>query len=669
MPPKPGEMQWKRIEDFSPGIHYDTGAAYSTGGSTAGFTGQAAGAVGDYPPGSADPYATYNCIARPTGGLGPLPAMTEKFVWPQTIPYTTTVVAMTNHQLQASGSTTETILGYEYDDGVYHYFSLFALNAGLTNGVEPVTAASETGGNTVTLVVAGTYNIGDYIKVMGTFTGTGWAGISTYSSVYGIGVYQITGTGVGTVTFVYTPAGLSGTPTLTNVSVAQVIASNRLTSNGSIVFGCPYPQYTRMSATNPTTTPGSPTVIIPWAENIPSAWFGSGYIFTYVNPSVPGSYKAGNLVSATPMGQVVCHQNRVISFAYGGYEWANGSYVFNNEQLNFTDPPNSIDYAAQNTFFGVEEPFGYGAAGSISAGELFLVKRRGGGLIVSGDVVNPTVTVLPGVQSTGNMYGRAAQGTMGLVYCSYAQGCWVWNGSNVSSKISPQLDNNFFLVGPAYGLNAGDGSSNYGFFCEAVGDKLYVSNNWVYDTITQSWWTYFPRPGQDPNNTGYNLFWYENLDGNVAYAAPLQFDGAAGGDQTYMLEFQSGQLASYWSWKSNPIKVSENRLVEVREIIARFSLLGTQATTGTPQVTITVFSNGVAVGSVTTEPGQITNTPTDIRLPIGPGVTAGQNAYQTDDLVVQVYAQNTAGYAAPTLHHIDIGYRERQHIPTTSVPV
>jgi hypothetical protein len=200
---------------------------------------------------------------------------------------------------------------------------------------------------------------------------------------------------------------------------------------------------------------------------------------------------------------------------------------------------------------------------------------------------------------------------------------------------------------------------------------VYFSNNYVFDTTTGGFWTYFPRPGQDPNHTGYNLFWYEDVDNDYAYAAPLQFSGTGSGvgtpDQTCLFQFRSSQLASYWSWKSNPIHIAENRMVESREVVVRLSALGSISDVGAPQAVIKVFASGALVGQVTTPPGAITNVPNDIRMPIGPGQIAQGNAYADHDITVQVYAFNPTGGAAPFMHHIDIGYRERQHIPTTGV--
>ena len=90
----------------------------------------------------------------------------------------------------------------------------------------------------------------------------------------------------------------------------------------------------------------------------------------------------------TAAGYSFVHQSRIVNAVGISYDWPGSSFSVN-EQICFTDPPNSTTYGAQNEVFVAEEPYGYGAWGSISAGELFMAKQRGGGLIVSGDIFSP----------------------------------------------------------------------------------------------------------------------------------------------------------------------------------------------------------------------------------------------------------------------------------------
>jgi len=584
-PPQKRGLQWKRISDFTPGIWDSTGLASQPY--------RAAGALANYPEGSADPYATYNCIGRPTGGLAPLPAMTGTWNWQaDSLPATTIyIVGLLVHGQMLNGLT-EAFVAIEYDTGsgsTAHVFDSYSFN-----------------------VVVGT-NTSSY-----------------YNRIY------------------------------YNTAVTQ----------GTNVFGSPYPFMTRAapSQSTATVTPGNPCIVFYANPACNTQGPGQGATLVYPDPQAPTLFVPYNNSGAYGGGQIFGHQDRIVQLSYTqNFSWPplypeSSNIFFTNEEFNYSDPPNSLAALAGETFFAVEEPYGYGAVGSMSAGELFVIKRRGGAIYVSGDLVSPTVSYFSGVQPTGDFYGRAGAGTTGLFYGSLGQGAWVWNGGNTSQKISRQLDDNFFLIEGASGLTAGQGvATNYGFFFEPVGDKVYCSNNWLYDTSTGGWWTYFPRPAQDPTHTGYYLFWYNMVDGQVAYAAPLFFRGT--GDTTWLMEFDETIPASYWSWKSNPIRVSENRLVDAREIVCRFSAIGQPLTCS---AVIQVMNGATVLGQVTVAPGGITATPVDIRLPIGPGETNTTNPYAVQDLTIQIYASNSGtGAPAPILHWIDIGYRERAHIPTT----
>lgn len=643
-------LQWKRVEDFSAGIHYDTGLAFAEV-----LPGNASGAYGDYPPGSADPYGTYNCMARPTGGLAPLAKMTST----QTVGILGGAAAnITN--VSAATHAVLTITGAPFKSG-----QVVTLAGIVMTGV---TAPS---GNFILTFISGSNYSIIYNTVGGTYvsggTATPYLGANTVVGLFTAHDQLNVAANETIVSFEYDDGSShfanvwslqSGTSTFTN------ILSFNGNSAGSNVFGSPYPSWSRMANSAPTTTPGQPVLVFPL--NPDANQTGLNAIYVYPDPATPNLYPPLNLTTGSGVanvGQVIAHQNRILTFGVSYFAWppvAGASDLVTNEVINFTDPPNGITMVNAQTYFGIEEPFGYGASGSISAGELFLVKQRGGGLVVSGDIVSPTVTFFPGIQPTGAMYGRADSGPAGLFYGSNAQGYWNWNGGNTSTKISNQLDNGFFTI-PDWNISAGNSTpTNFGFYTECVGDKVYVSNNWVYDTVTNSWWTYFPRPGQDPNHTGYNLYWYSNVDGEVAYAAPLTFTSA---DTHFSFRFDQTLPSAYWSWKSNPIILSQDRLIDVRELLFRFS---SSPESINPTAQITVYSGGNVVGSVSTNAGQITHTPTSIRCPIGPGVTAGSNAYAAQDLTFHIYA--TDGTAAPILHWIDIGYRERQHIPTTGVP-
>jgi hypothetical protein len=423
-------------------------------------------------------------------------------------------------------------------------------------------------------------------------------------------------------------------------------------------FGSPYPQMTRAAASAPTTTPGNPVCVFPVASfAYPNAT--AGQLFMYPNPGTPTSYTPLKLITdGAPQsltGMVLVHENRVVVLANKGYGWPLGGaavYVIN-EEINFTDPPNSTTYPSQ-TATGqqlvavAEEPYGFGCGGSISSGELFLVKRRGGAALINGDLFAPTSIIpLPGVQSTGQGYGNADSGQQGLAYCSINQGAWLWNGSNTSQKISSQLDDSFFMTANA--------AIYLSWYCKWVGDKLYFSNNWMLDTRTNSWWRYYP----DDTQGGRTFFWIQpDGTGSSIYCSPLVFTSA---DTHYLYRFDETLPATTWQAQLLPIRLTENRFVELRQVVVRASSnLGNGAAT----VEVLVYNGATLVGHVTT-PATIGTRPTMIRMPIG-SANAGANAYASEDLTIRIVANGNGG-AAPNVHSVSLGYNQRAHAPTIGV--
>ncbi len=255
-------------------------------------------------------------------------------------------------------------------------------------------------------------------------------------------------------------------------------------------------------------------------------------------------------------GQVVCYGNRILCLAGVNFGWPAGGGFDTNEEINFTDPPNSAFFGFQQTVLAAEDPFGYGGASSVSAGELFIIKKRGGGVVVTGDIFSPNVTFLPGVQPTGGMYGQAGAGSVGVFYCSLQNGAWLWNGGNTSQKISTQLDENFFLP-PEFTTMGGN---NYGYFVQCIGDKAYFSNNWMYDMTLGSWWKYFP----DESQNGRNYFWVNPVSGRYIYAGVLSFTGTG----VFMAQFDTQTPAQTYQWCSLPLALaSPFQVSDIREVV------------------------------------------------------------------------------------------------------
>lgn len=409
------------------------------------------------------------------------------------------------------------------------------------------------------------------------------------------------------------------------------------------MWGCPFPFYTRARSATPTTKPGTPVLIFP--SNYDAS--ANGQLWAYPSPTARGTIGAKTIRGATsaPTGRAFGFANRIVTIGVTSYTWPRGSSLASAELINFTTPPNSYTYGKQTTVFAAEDPFGYGCVGSISTGELLMVKREGGGVVVNGDVFSPSsVLYLPGIQPTGSLYGKPAATNEGLFYCSEAQGAWLWNGGNVSVKVSRQLRDSFYDVGAAQLTT----NNNIGFYAQRWGKLVVFSNNYVYTTTSQSWWVLYPNATSgDAKTPGRTYFWFNpGVRGFELWASPWKLTAS---HKDWLCIFTSLVPAPHYQWESLPIHVVQtaNHVVDVREIVVRASV-PTGSAAGALTVTVGSFS-----ATVTVSP----HVPTPYRLHVGTG------ALGLDDIRITLHGDNTTtGASPPIVHSIDVAYEQRAHV-------
>jgi len=329
----------------------------------------------------------------------------------------------------------------------------------------------------------------------------------------------------------------------------------------------------------------------------------------------------------------------------GSYTYAGG-----NEMWTYTDPPNGLALLDSIEVFVQEDPNGYGAWGSQSASELFLVKNRIGGVVISGDLNSPTVTVLPGVTPTYGLMSRGASTSIGFVYASQDRGLWAWNGGNTSQKISENLDDNFMLNGevagptPTVPIERGPVVDIHRW-----GDWIVCTNDWLFDTNLGGWWKL-------PTGTlgdGQNHQWFQSSsDGNTLYAA-YAVPSASCAIDVYTRINTSGNVtpSSTFSWESYPIRpptVTKNRNIDIREVTVRAQGKGT--------VTVALTGLQGATGGVVSPSSTLTfETTPDITQPSVQRITGGLNA-QDVQIALTSTAESTG--AAPIIYSVAIGYTE-----------
>ncbi|HXA31485.1 MAG TPA: hypothetical protein VNV87_04430 [Acidimicrobiales bacterium] len=523
------------------------------------------------PLGSAQVTNTFRCISLPTGGLAPLPAIDKVFDLPLPV------------------ADAGTSLGYFNIDGFFAF------------GPVGPPAASASG------IVDDLFVIIEYLDSAGTHR------VATY---YRIDLITITPT----------------VDTLKSISSTQNPTAEQYRASSFTVD--------RMNPTSPYLTPGTPVVVADWS---PPGFAADQHIWAFPAPNAPSVTAAVDIASAMA-GRVLGHQGRILVFqdvtnAFGANS---GDEIPTNEQLNFSDPANSYNTASPTSTIGTQQevfmqeyPNGYGAFGSIAAGELFLVKNQGGGLIASGDIANPTITRLAGVTSTGGVGSIAASTPTGLVYYSRNNGVWSWNGADSSTKISDFLEDDF-----VHYPNGPDVVISFSYQLQEWGDWILATNGYLYDTNSSAWWRL-----DDPST--YVPQWYSrSFFAESMYAVPMRINNTT--KVGAVRRYNRLKPAHSFSWQGHPIPVSLERVIDVTQVV----LLAQGA--GTITVTLTNLD-----GTSQTETFTITNASQPQRLRLA-------TYAQGYNLVPSIVSTGSGGSgSAPIVHSVGWGYSVTQDAVAT----
>jgi hypothetical protein len=427
-------------------------------------------------------------------------------------------------------------------------------------------------------------------------------------------------------------------------------------TTGPGIFGSPYPAFTRLVTGGPAAgTSAPPRLVFPQAISTDSHG-NNGHLYAYPSQASPTTFSVDDMVvpgTSGITGQVITYGNRILVLSGITYSWPSGGGINTNETINFTDPPQSLTYGNQETILAAEEPWGYGAWGSVSIGELLLVKKVGGAVVLNGDIDSPnSVIPLPGIQSTGDMVGRADASSIGVVYCSQNQGAWAWNGGNTAEKISMQLRDDFFDAQTPAQIN----SNNYGFYVAHWQDYILFSNNYLLDADTEAWWVLYPNAEQGNGTVpGHTLFWFSpGAFGNQMYAAPLVITDS---DKNWYYEFDNTVPAGHFQWTSLPIHLeqpSSSRTIDIRQILLRVS-----SPDGTTSGSVSITLNGAGYSTHDAASTSIGPEPTLFRF------NTGQECLGLTDLQFTINSDNP-GFAAPIVHSVEFGFNVRNLVPSVN---
>lgn len=281
--------------------------------------------------------------------------------------------------------------------------------------------------------------------------------------------------------------------------------------------------------------------------------------------------------------------------------------------------------------FGSLQSTTVGAALSMNANELLIVKRRGGGQIIRGDIASPTVVDMPSIPGVLNDPNIPVATPFGMVYGS-TSGVWAWTGGDNAQLLSPQFDHPFWRHPDVDTLDSRQprGKFNYAH------PWLFAPNGYVYNFDTQSWWRI-----QSDDDAVPQPAWYELNDRDEMYAISPYIDST----QTVIWKkYGLRTERAEWQWTSQPLNRTRNRELEAREIVF--------CVQGTGSVIFSLLNKGV---TTTLDPVSFTATePTTYRVNVSSNM---------QDCVLRI--NMTSGgepLPAPVLHRVAIGYRETKSV-------
>lgn len=238
-------------------------------------------------------------------------------------------------------------------------------------------------------------------------------------------------------------------------------------------------------------TPGGPELFWEWTSGEPHTDGSVMFYDVFPDPSnvaLDGTFEETGTINNAALllgGQILGHDGRILRLCEQNHAFGTHSF-FSNERVRNTDPPNSVSLAATTTdsIVDPQTPNIFGAWGSLTYGELLLIKQYGGALLVEGDIYAPQITRLPGVQSTGTQMSETASCAAGLVYMT-DDGPYLWQGGSSSQRLG-------YPAGAIQLITAdGPAAGGSGITCSVVvyNNLVIFSGGAVWDSIHGNWWT------------------------------------------------------------------------------------------------------------------------------------------------------------------------------------
>lgn len=567
--------RWIELSDFTPGVFGDYHAGITVS--------QSGGVLRN---GAATLQNTYRCCADPNGGLSPLPGrnLAPSSDFPAR--------AKTSMSPFAGSASANYLSGYQ---------AMYLLDAVVIGGspLETMTSETQSVADIYTLwsAIVSTAGTNPYQQmVLGRVFYHGASGNKDY-------VWETNGTVAGATS--YTNAGpnyplyggnlclfkstnvASGTPPISAGSLMMGIAG----AIGMRIYHATIPTAIAAGELGYTTYDTDTSYGLGVFGNYPSSvntlGATSGFVFTHPDPTNASAMSILPLLNSgttgynpttyNPVGArlVVSHQGRLVTNCAFPIAMPNSS-TFGTNLTWYSQP---LDIKAQVYTAGpaidqfVEAHEEVDVMASVEVDQLLLIKSYNGATLVRGDLDNPTVVQLPYVESTCDVSSTPVKTPLGLVYGS-RNGVFLWAGGERSQKLSNQIEGYFFKPNTE---NINGHYMRFGYFHPWV----CVPNNFLYDIRTNSWWVL-----DSPSTYAYSVYVPDPQTGAM-YAFPYKI--AVGSTQYACDYFDPRYLATSFSWQSQPLIESRDRLLNVQEIEVMASTGQNTAAGQTVSVTISGY--------------------------------------------------------------------------------
>ena len=347
---------------------------------------------------------------------------------------------------------------------------------------------------------------------------------------------------------------------------------------------------------------------------------------------------------------IVGHQGRIVGFPLAVTWHGSGAWWVGNEQMWWTKVNNYRELADQLSGklywinVGFEDPSGYQAMASLTADELFMVKSKGGAVVLRGSMNNFTAVNYPYIRSAGFSLNKGTTTPLGFAYPVDASGLWVWAGGEASEHVSKQLEPDFWrppVVAPATDPSPAQ-FLHYPTQCANWGEWTALPNNWIWDTDFGGFWRI-----EDPDDVVLHR-WTADWRSRRAFATP---SGVRTNSDVAVYAYDKSELAATYHWHSHPLSATMDREVELREVVVVASGVG--------EIHVRAYSATDQVGE--TKTFVVNGTPS--RPTIQRQGYAVNGAMLT--FALEVRADNPFN-AAPTVHEIRYGVRSTHRLPRAS---